>query len=77
MSSDQVELIDVKAVARLLSCSPRTVWRLRARGAIPQPFILSSGVVRWRKSTILRWLDECEATQGRPSDRGPKEGGEQ
>jgi len=63
MSSEQL-LLDVRAVAALLNCSPRTVWRLRDRGAIPPPIILSSGVVRWRRATLLRWLDEMQ-----PNDR--------
>jgi predicted DNA-binding transcriptional regulator AlpA len=65
--SDEVELLDVKAVAKLLSCSPRTVWRLRDRGAIPAPIILSSGVVRWRRTVLSRWLDELQ-----PSGRAPR-----
>jgi prophage regulatory protein len=56
------ELIDVHGVAELLACSPRTVWRLRSRGAIPQAFVLSPGVIRWRRATILKWLDELEST---------------
>jgi len=62
---DLAELLDVKTVAKLLSCSPRTVWRLRDRGAIPQPLILGAGLVRWRRATLLRWLDEMQ-----PNDRG-------
>jgi len=62
---DEAELLDVKSVATLLACSPRTIWRLRDRGAIPAPIILSSGVVRWRRSTLLRWLDELQL-----NDRG-------
>jgi predicted DNA-binding transcriptional regulator AlpA len=62
---DEAELLDVKSVAKLLSCSQRTVWRLRDRGAIPAPIILSSGVVRWRRATLFRWLDEMQ-----PNDRG-------
>jgi predicted DNA-binding transcriptional regulator AlpA len=61
----EAELLDVKAVAKLLSCSPRTVWRLRDRGAIPAPIILSSGVVRWRRATLLQWLGELQ-----PNGRG-------
>jgi prophage regulatory protein len=56
------ELIDVHGVAELLGCSPRTVWRLRSRGAIPQAVVLSPGVIRWRRATILRWLDELDST---------------
>ena len=71
---DEAELLDVKSVATLLACSPRTIWRLRDRGAIPAPIILSSGVVRWRRAILLQWLDELQPN-GR-SCRGPSmEGG--
>ena len=62
---DEAELHDVKSVAKLLSCSPRTVWRLRDRGSIPPPVILARGIVRWRRSTLIRWLDEMQ-----PNGRG-------
>jgi len=71
---DEAELLDVKSVARLLSCSQRTVWRLRDRGAIPAPIILSSGVVRWRLATLLRWLDELQPS-GRGTSGSSMEGG--
>jgi len=70
--SEQVELLDVRAVARILGCSVRTVWRLRDRGAIPPPVILSSGVVRWRRAALLRWLDELEPTN-KSSHRGQQQ----
>jgi predicted DNA-binding transcriptional regulator AlpA len=56
------ELIDVHGVAELLGCSARTVWRLRSRGAIPQAIVLAPGVIRWRRATILKWLDELDST---------------
>jgi predicted DNA-binding transcriptional regulator AlpA len=58
------ELLGVKSVAKFLNCSPRTVWRLRDRGAIPAPIILARGIIRWRRATLLRWLDEMQ-----PNDR--------
>jgi predicted DNA-binding transcriptional regulator AlpA len=54
--SIEPELIDVRTVAQLLGCSVRTVWRLRDAGKIPQPLILTTGLVRWRRSTLLRGL---------------------
>ena len=72
--SEGSELLDVKSVAKLLSCSPRTVWRLRDRGAIPAPIILSSGVIRWRRSTLIRWLDELQPS-GRGTSGSSMEGG--
>jgi predicted DNA-binding transcriptional regulator AlpA len=74
MSSEQQHLLDVQAVAELLGCSPRTVWRLRDRGAIPAPIILSSGVVRWRREALLQWLDELQPS-GRSTSGSSMEGG--
>jgi predicted DNA-binding transcriptional regulator AlpA len=68
------ELLDVKSVAKLLSCSPRTVWRLRDRGAIPPPIILARGIIRWRRATLLRWLDELQPS-GRSTSGPSVEGG--
>ena len=65
----EAELLDVKSVAKFLNCSARTVWRLRDRGAIPAPLVLSSGVVRWRRAILLQWLNELQPS-GR-STSGP------
>lgn len=43
-------LLDVGAVADLLGCSARHVYRLADRGAMPRPVRLGS-LIRWRRST--------------------------
>lgn len=43
-------LLDVGAVAELLNCSVRHVYRLADRGAMPQPVRLGS-LLRWRRAT--------------------------
>jgi excisionase family DNA binding protein len=48
-------LIDVKAVADLLDCSERHVWRLADRGAMPAAVRLGA-LVRWDRSAILAWI---------------------
>ncbi len=52
-------LLDVRAVARLLGCSPRHVYRLADSGRMPPP--LRIGVlVRWRLNGpggLCGWLD--------------------
>ena len=68
--SIEPELIDVRTVAQLLGCSVRSVWRLRDRGAIPQPLILTTGLVRWRRSTLLKWISEAESIAARRTRRG-------
>lgn len=54
------QLIDVKAVARLLGCSPRHVYRLSDLGAMPAPVRLGA-LVRWQRAAIEEWVvSGCE-----------------
>jgi excisionase family DNA binding protein len=43
-------LLDVQAVAGLLNCSPRHVYRMTDAGRMPRPVRLGA-LVRWRRST--------------------------
>jgi excisionase family DNA binding protein len=52
---DQAGLIDVKAVAELLGCSPRHVARLSDTGKMPRPVRLGV-LVRWSRQTVLAWI---------------------
>jgi excisionase family DNA binding protein len=49
------QLLDVQAVARLLACSPRHVYRLSDAGRMPPPVRLGA-LVRWRRQDIDAWL---------------------
>ena len=49
-------LLDVQAVAELLDCSTRTVYRLSDRGAMPAPYKLGN-LCRWSQSSIESWID--------------------
>jgi predicted DNA-binding transcriptional regulator AlpA len=49
------ELLDIRAVAALLSCSARHVLRLRDGGKMPEPVHLGHAV-RWRRAEILDWI---------------------
>jgi predicted DNA-binding transcriptional regulator AlpA len=66
-------LLDVNAVAELLSCSTRTVRRMADAGQMPRPLKLSS-LCRWRARTgepttgILDWI-EAFCPNCRPSNR--------
>lgn len=50
------ELLDVVAVAALLSISPRTVLRLAARGILP-PALKLGRCRRWSRRSITRFID--------------------
>jgi excisionase family DNA binding protein len=64
----EAALMDVEAVAELLSCSTRTVRRMADAGQMPRPLRIAS-LVRWRRSDVEAWLaDGCPNC--RPSNRG-------
>lgn len=48
-------LLDVRAVAQLLDCSTRHVYRLADAGRMPAPVRLGS-LVRWRRADLDAWL---------------------
>jgi excisionase family DNA binding protein len=48
-------LVDVRAVAVLLACSPRHVYRLADAGRMPPPLKLGS-LVRWERQTVEDWV---------------------
>jgi len=51
------ELLSVREVAALLSCSPRHVARLSDSRRMPAPIKLGA-LSRWRTREITNWLDE-------------------
>jgi excisionase family DNA binding protein len=57
--AEEVRLLDVKAVARFLSCSARHVYRLADSGRMPRPQKLGA-LVRWDRIELENWLaDDC------------------
>ena len=56
---EEVRLLDVHAVAQLLSCSTRHVYRLADSGQMPRPRKLGA-LVRWDRQELEKWLaDGC------------------
>jgi predicted DNA-binding transcriptional regulator AlpA len=49
-------LLRAADVARLLSVSVRTVWRMRDAGQLPRPVRVASKMVRWRRSDIESFI---------------------
>lgn len=49
-------LLDVRAVAALLDCSPRHVYRMAAVGHMPPPVRLGA-LVRWSRAVVQEWID--------------------
>ena len=57
--AEEVRLLDVNAVAQLLSCSTRHVYRLADSGRMPRPQKLGA-LVRWDRIELEKWLaDDC------------------
>jgi excisionase family DNA binding protein len=48
--------MDVDAVAAMLNCSPRTVWRLADGGRMPTPVRIGR-LVRWSRKALAAWID--------------------
>lgn len=48
-------LLDVRAVAALLGCSPRHVYRLADGDRMPRPVHVGA-LVRWRRTDIEAWI---------------------
>ncbi len=53
--TEQPALLTPEDVARILSCSPRTVNRLATSGRIPKPVRLGR-LVRWNRQIIDEWI---------------------
>jgi len=51
------EFLTAKEFARLLSISKRTLFRLRAKGRVPEPVEVSTNIIRWRACDIQVYLD--------------------
>jgi predicted DNA-binding transcriptional regulator AlpA len=59
---DELQLIRKRELAALLRVNPWTIDAWRKTGRIPQPLVLSAQFVAWRRSDIIRWLDEAKST---------------
>ena len=58
----KVGLMDVTAVAKLLGCSVRHVYRLADTGRMPMPLRLGR-LVRWRRDDLVKWISAgCPST---------------
>ncbi|MHA2087319.1 MAG: helix-turn-helix transcriptional regulator [Promethearchaeota archaeon] len=51
------QMITADDFAEILSCSKRTIWRLRDENLIPKGFKLGQ-LVRWRLKDIDNWLNK-------------------
>jgi excisionase family DNA binding protein len=62
-AGDSPALLDVRAVAALLDCSTRHVYRLADAERMPKPLKLGT-LLRWRRADLDAWLaDGCPAVR--------------
>jgi excisionase family DNA binding protein len=61
---EPAQLLDVAAVARLLDCSQRHVWRLTDSGEFPRPVSVGR-LKRWPRSSVLAWIESQTAAVSR------------
>jgi predicted DNA-binding transcriptional regulator AlpA len=62
-SDQNCKLLSAKTLAKLLSLSPRTVWRLRSAGKLPKPVCVGASI-RWKLSDITFFLEcDCDITE--------------
>ncbi len=50
-------MLSVGDVAKMLRCSPRTVYRLSDSGRMPRPVKLGA-LVRWSRAALDQWITE-------------------
>lgn len=55
LADSPARLLDVQAVAELLDCSTRHVYRLADAGRMPAPVKLGT-LVRWSRTAIEDWI---------------------
>jgi excisionase family DNA binding protein len=59
------DLLDVRAVARLLSCHKSTVWRMIRQRLFPEPLRIGPQLRRWERSAVEAWIEAVKAGQDR------------
>lgn len=67
----ETRLIDANELARLLSVSKPTIWRLREAGKLPAAIALTSQCIRWHRGNVLDWINAgCPAISDTPKQAG-------
>lgn len=71
-------MLGIAEVSALLGLSPATLLTLRCRAPERLPPSWRSRPLRWRRKTVLKWIEEQETIerrrcelQGRPEGSGP------
>jgi len=52
-------LVDMKAVAEMISVKPKSIYYImKSDDTFPQPIVLSPRIKRWKKEDIQTWIEE-------------------
>ena len=61
----QPTMLTATGVAKMLACSPRSIYRLADAGRIPPP-VRIGGLVRWPRAALEQWIAEgCPVPKNR------------
>jgi predicted DNA-binding transcriptional regulator AlpA len=60
----EAELLTSRQVAAMLAISSATLWRMTSDGRLPRPIHIGPYTLRWRRATIMHWLDSLERSNG-------------
>ena len=71
-------LLRIKAVAKLVGCSPSTIYRHVEAGLFPKPVRYGVKITAWRSEDIEAWIESISAKHeaslnlkdGNPQQRG-------
>lgn len=75
MSANKIEsvftaaLIDAAELARMLSVSKPTIWRMRDDGKLPPAIALTKQCLRWKREAVAKWIDDGCPVLSDPSSK--------
>lgn len=58
------QLLRRRDVERMCAISRATLYRYIKKNAFPRPIRIGSGSVRWRLSTVVKWMEDASDLLG-------------
>lgn len=73
VATTESKLIDAAELARILSVSKPTIWRMRDDGKLPPAIALTSQCLRWRRDLVSEWINAgCPVTGNSAVEQQPQ-----
>lgn len=63
-------ILNKKDVAEFLKCSVRQIELMVTAGKLPKPFYFGEKSPRWRRKTLLEWLESVQPTNPQAGQEG-------